>query len=256
MATMPTFQDGHVVTAAEWNDHATQINTNTDDIGVNASDISGLDSRLTTAEGDISSNDTDISDLDGRVTTLEGDAHPIRTQATDTDLYGDVINSHRRGDCYNSEVLSNGYMTAFVSVSPKTFTANEMRLCVTAAGVESGSGTFDIGFYKGTSLSNLVQQYTTFGVGLVDNIGMLAIAFDSGIAINEGDFVGIEMIATGWDTNPDFSSTPTGSNADQLMNATPYSVYEGSRSYPLDDPIDMYAASWTRSNQSYWFALA
>ncbi|WP_144311947.1 hypothetical protein [Actinopolyspora erythraea] len=255
MATdIPHVDFKSVASSAAQNELIDRVNSHDADIITNSSDISALDSRVTTAEGGINTNSSDIGGLDTRVTSLEATSHPIRTQATDTELYGDIVNSHRRGDCYHSEVLSNGFMTAFACISPKTFTANELRLCVTGAG--SSPGTFDIGFYKGSSLSNLVQQFTSFGSELVDTTGMLILPFDSGISVSEGDYIAVEMIATNWGTSPEFSSTPTGPNAQLLMNDTPYSVYEGSRSYPLDDPIDFTATTWSLSNQSYWFALA
>lgn len=39
MATMPTFTTGHLITAAEWNAHATQVNDNTTAIGTNTTNI-------------------------------------------------------------------------------------------------------------------------------------------------------------------------------------------------------------------------
>ncbi|MER7077919.1 hypothetical protein SAMN02982929_07238 [Saccharopolyspora kobensis] len=228
MPTMPTFETGHNVTAAEWNAHATQINDNTSAIATNSSSIAGHASRIGALE------------------------YNVLTQASDFLLYGDRVSTGRRVDSVRSESTSNGFMTAFATISPKTFTATQLRMCVTAAAV-GASGTFDVSFLRGPNTSNLVQQWTAFGAAHVTTTGLKTWTLPS-VAITAGEAIGVCIICTAWTTPPSWSSSPAGSAP--LINSTPYSVYQPGRSYPPETPINMSDAKWTRSNQLFWFAVA
>ncbi|RKT85595.1 hypothetical protein SAMN05421805_1184 [Saccharopolyspora antimicrobica] len=212
-------------------------------------DVSGLQAAL---HG--KADDAEITALDGRIGNLENAASALYpTTASDTLLYGDVISSHQRSDCQWGESLTNNYMTAVATRSPKDFTATELRLCVTAAAV--GSGTFDLKVYTGPSLSALAERHWAYGQDKVNTAGVKHIPIGD-LAIAEGDHIAICMIATGWTTSPRLSSTPTGSGAQLLIGERPYSVYQAGQTFPPPAVLNTTESKWTRANQLFWFAFA
>lgn len=213
------------------------------------SDVTGLQSAL-----DGKAATSSVNDITGRMAALESAAATLYpTTASDTMLYGDVISSHQRSDCQWGESLTNNYMTAVATRSPKSFTATELRLCVTAAA--AGSGTFDLKVYTGSSLSTLSERHWAYGQDKVNTAGVKHIPIGD-LAITEGQYVAICMIVTGWTTPPRLSSTPAGTGAQLLIGEQPYSVYQGGQTFPPPNALNMTDAKWTRANQLFWFALA
>ncbi|MCA1195141.1 hypothetical protein [Saccharopolyspora sp. 6V] len=194
-----------------------------------------------------------ITAVTGLRSELDALAARVDTHATDTELYGDVISSHRRTDCVWGESVSNGFMTAVATRSPKTFTASQLRLCVTSAA--SGSGTFDVKVYTGSSLANLAERSFRFGSEHLTTTGVKRVSIDS-TAITAGQYVAVCMIVTGFTAAPRLSSTPTGTGAQLLIGEQPYSVYQANQTFPPPTTLNTTATAWTRANQLFWFALA
>ena len=214
------------------------------------SDVTGLQAAL-----DAKATTSSVTTLTGRVTTLESAAASLTpTTASDTALYGDVISSHQRSDCQWGESVSNGFMTAVATRSTKTFTASEMRFCVTSAAA-GGTGTFDVKVYTGSSLAALTERVFRFGVEHVNATGVKHISIGS-LAITEGQYVALCLIVTGWTTSPRLSSTTTGTGAQLLIGEQPYSVYQGGQTFPPPASLNMTSGVWTRAKQLFWFALA
>lgn len=213
------------------------------------SDVTGLQSAL-----DAKATASSVTTLSGRVSTLETAAASLTpTTASDTALYGDVISSHQRSDCQWGESLGNGYMTAVATRSAKTFTATDLRLCVTTAA--TGAGTFDLKLYTGSSLSALTERVFRFGDTHITTTGVRHLDIGN-LAISEGQYIAVCMIVTGWTGSPRLSSTPTGSGAQLLIGDQPYSVYQAGQTFPPPASLNMTEAKWTRANQLFWFALA
>lgn len=283
--TLPQRDDGYIVLDDDWNAHVAAINantrknadqdawigqhtqehaalvqrvdaveaTNTDQDGrldSTAASVDTLGSRVTVVEDDVTA-------LDSRVDALEssGSAGYTPTVVDDTVLYGDIISSHTRTNCPHGESLSNGYMTAAATRSAKTFTATEFRFAVGRAA--ANGGTFDIKVYTGSSLSALQERRSVFGGSYITSPGVKRITLPD-LAITAGDYVAFCAIVTGWGTVPQLASTlaVSTSGAANWINETPYSVYEGGRTYPPPSSLDLYASNWTRANQLFWFALA
>ncbi|WP_157405133.1 hypothetical protein [Actinopolyspora halophila] len=234
--TLPTRSDGYTITENDWNPLVEATNTNTDDISANASDISAHSSRLDTLEAAYTSYD-----------------HA---------LYGDKLSSVSRREATSTETTTasddagEGYLTAFGLIVPHTVTVSELRMYLTgaAASTDADSGTFDIGVYRGPSLSDMAQVGSDFGASLVTSTGMLMITF-SEITIQAGEAVGVEMVATNFETSPIWATTPAATHTG-LVNAQNHSVYQSAQSYPLDDPLNLNDSKWTTAAKMFWFALA
>ncbi|WP_165960640.1 hypothetical protein [Actinocrispum wychmicini] len=213
-----------------------------------------LNTRLGTVEtnlGSRGSSNPAYAEITALKTQVAAFAKP--TTASDTALYGDVINSRPRGDCWWAEPISNGTLTVQATRSPKTFTATDLRFCVpTAAG---GTGTFDLKLYTGTTLTGLTERAAINGAGFVTAAGMKHQAIN--LAISEGDYIAIAILCTGFSPSPKFSSTATSSGAQLLISETnAYSVFKSGQAAPIPNTINTSDASWSRANQQFWFAVA
>lgn len=214
-----------------------------------------LSTRLSTVEtnqGARGSNGPIYTEIETLKTQGPGQGAPPDTWADDTLLYGDVIGTRSRNECWWGESVSNGYLTVAATRSTKTFTAVDLRFCVTAAG--AGSGTFDLKLYVGNGLNNLVEKSFHFGPALVTSAGVKHLALNN-ISITKNDYVAIALVCTAFTASPKLSSTATGSGFQFLIGETPYSSYKSGQTYPLPGTLNI-DTSYTRSNQAFWFALA
>ncbi len=214
-----------------------------------------LGNRLTTVEanqGTRGSNGPIYTEIETLKTQGPGQGAPPDTWANDTLLYGDVIGTRSRNECWWGESVSNGYLTVAATRSTKTFAAADLRFCVTAAG--AGSGTFDLKLYVGSGLNNLVEKSFHSGPALVTSAGVKHLTLNN-ISITKNDYVAIGLICTAFTTSPKLSSTATGAGFQLLIGEIPYSAYKGGQTYPLPATLSI-DTSYTRSNQAFWFALA
>ncbi|WP_132120373.1 hypothetical protein [Actinocrispum wychmicini] len=230
---------------------ANTVDTRTTDT---TSGNAALNTRLGTVETNIGtrgSNGTVYAEITAVKSQVLAFAKP--TTASDTALYGDVISSHTRAECWWGEAIGNGFLTVQATRSPKTFTATDLRFCVpTAAG---GTGTFDLKLYTGTALTNLTERAAISGPGLVTTAGVKHQAIN--LAISEGDYIAIAILCTGFNPSPKFSSTATSSGAQLLIaDGSAYSVFKSGQAAPIPSTINTLDAGWTRANQQFWFALA
>ncbi|GAB3475246.1 hypothetical protein [Amycolatopsis cihanbeyliensis] len=215
-----------------------------------------LDRRVTTVEtnqGERGSHGTVYAEIEALKAAPGGQDPP--TVADDTTLYGDIISSRARTDCPHGETWSNGYMSASATISPKAFTATEVRFAIGTAA--EGPGTFDLKVYTGPDLSSLAEHAHITGSTHVTTVGVKRVAIPE-LAISAGDVVAICAIVLGWTTVPKAASTlaisAAGSQA--WIGEVPYSVYQGGRDRPPPATLDLHAGHWTRANQVFWFALA
>src|ERR1043165_7743041 len=129
------------------------------------------------------------------------------TTATDTLLYGDVISSRPRSECWWGESFGAGYLTMQATRSTKTFSATGLRFCVPSAAV--GNGAFEIKLYSSANITTLTERGAWSGTSYVNSTGVKQVTINS-LGVIENDYVAIAIVCTGWTTSPKFSSTSTG----------------------------------------------
>ncbi|MFD1044781.1 hypothetical protein ACFQ1S_03800 [Kibdelosporangium lantanae] len=237
---------------ARLGERVTAVETRTTDTVTGNSALNTRATALETNQGVRGSNGTIYAEINSLKAGGGSSFRP--TVATDTTLYGDIISSRTRAECWWGESIGNATLTAQATRSPKAFAATALRFCVPTAG--AGGGTFELKLYTGTTLTALTERTSWTGSGaMLTTAGLKQLGFNS-IAIAELDYVAIAILVTGWSTSPKFSSTATGTGAQLLIgDGSAYSVFKSGQASPIPGTLNMLDNSWTRANQQFWFAL-
>ncbi|WP_367137883.1 hypothetical protein [Saccharothrix sp. HUAS TT1] len=220
-------------------------------LGTRVSALEADVGTLETNQGVRGANGTVYAEIESLKASVGGDSY-APTTASDTLLYGDVISTHTRNECWWGEETSNGFTSLAATKSTKSFTATDLRVCFPAAA--TGSGAYTIKLYTGSNASSLTEVASFNVAANVTSAGIKHLTLSS-IAIAAGDYVAIAFLGTGWTTAPKMSSTAVGTGAQHLINEVPLSLYKGSQT-TLPSPLNLTDGTFTKSNQAFWFALA
>ncbi|MGI8313343.1 hypothetical protein [Saccharopolyspora hattusasensis] len=181
----------------------------------------------------------------------------VPTTNNDFLLYGDQVSNAPRNLATYAEDLSNGFLSASATRVGRAGVVNSVRVCTLTAA--TGSGTFDISLYRGSSLSNMSLVQNLFGGGNVTSTGVKTLNLSAALTLNYNEYVGVALIVTGWTTVPYLASTYNNAPASAAnfinQGTNTYSVYRSGQTFPPPTTLNMTDVVYTKSSSEFWFAL-
>ncbi len=216
----------------------------TGDLGGSADSplVPGLASKATTSQ---------VSAIDTRVTNLE--AISVSPVGTDTLFFGDQFSSAERRICSSQETLSTGYESFSCGVASRSFTATTLRFHVRV--VAPAGRIITMAVYTGTDRTALTKRTEATVTSSLASLGPKEVVLPQSVTVTRGEFIYLDMLATGTGTpDPALSTTPLVSL--DLINSAPgiiMSAYKSGQS-ALPSTLNV-NGGYTAAGRIFWFSL-